>query len=145
MGKLVLCRLREAPEAARRLEEETQLREELMNATQQLVGGLGTLLRYWVHTTTVPSARDSQHAGPVHSAGPVSPPHSMSSSELMGLGPHLGSGGGVARRMRGMPIPAIDSMLPPPRHQRHRRARLVLADTSDKSCWLTWQPGQHDL
>ena len=57
LGKLVLCRLREAPEAARRLEEETQLREELMNATQQLVGGLGTLLRYWVHTTTVPSAR----------------------------------------------------------------------------------------
>lgn len=76
-----------------------------MNAAQQLVGSLGaavgsfgTLLQHWVHTTTGPSARDSQHAGPVHSAGPVSQPHSVSSSELRAAGP--GASAGVRRRRR---------------------------------------------
>jgi len=84
-----------------------------MNAAQQLVGSLGaavgslgTLLQHWVHTTTVPSARDSQHAGPVHTAGPVSPQHSMSSSDLRAAGPGAsapdgaGAASGVPRRRR---------------------------------------------
>ena len=91
-----------------------------MNAAQQLVGSLGaavgslgaavgsfgTLLQHWVHTTTGPSARDSQHAGPVHSAGHVSQPHSMSSSELRAAGPGAsapdaaGAASGGRRRRR---------------------------------------------
>jgi hypothetical protein len=108
----------ESPEAARRLEEETQLLEEVMNVAQQLVGcvhGLGvhrvgTLLRHWAHTTTVPSAPDSQHAGPVHSARPVSPQHTMSSSDhgACGLGAsardEANSASGVGRRRPSSPV-----------------------------------------